>query len=134
MYYEATVCNICDRPVVAGTLLSRYIGNQKYVGHYECVNNVPETPTEGKYKLIGETIGKLVDEKNKAYGDSFNKSSEFLKILYPNGVNAEQYSDLLGIIRVFDKLMRIATDKDALGENPWNDIVGYGILRSEKNE
>lgn len=90
-----------------------------------------EDTTEQKYKLIGQTIGALVDEKNKAYGDSFNKCGEFLTILYPNGINVNQYTDMLGIVRVFDKLMRIATDKDALGENPWNDVAGYGILRSE---
>ena len=85
-----------------------------------------------KYKRIGETIGKLVDEKNKAYGDSFNKCGEFLKILYPDGVKPDQYSDMLGQVRVFDKMMRSATAKEALGENPWNDIAGDGILKSEE--
>jgi hypothetical protein len=89
-------------------------------------------PSTIKYKLIGEAIGQLVDEKNQAYGDSFNKAGDFLKILYPNGVSPEQYGDMLGIVRVFDKLMRIATNKDALGENPWKDIGGYAILKSEE--
>lgn len=80
-------------------------------------------------------IGELVAAKNKAYGDAFNKSSDFLKILYPNGIQPEQYSDLLAITRVFDKLMRVASSKDSFGENPWNDITGYGILKStERNE
>ncbi len=86
----------------------------------------------GKYEQIALEIGKLVDKKNQAYGDAFNKSDEFLKLLYPNGVSLEQYSDMLAIVRVFDKLMRIATAKDALGENPWKDLAGYGILKSEK--
>lgn len=85
----------------------------------------------GKYERIASAIGELVDEKNKAYGDAFNKSGEFLKLLYPNGVKPEQYSDMLVIVRIFDKLMRIATAKDALGENPFKDIAGYGILKSE---
>lgn len=88
-------------------------------------------PNTGKYERIALSIGQLVDEKNKAYGDAFNKSSEFLKVLYPNGVSPDQYGDMLAIVRVFDKLMRIATDKDALGENPWRDIAGYGVLKSE---
>lgn len=87
-------------------------------------------PPIGKYEKIALTIGQLVDEKNIAYGDAFNKTDEFLKLLYPTGVKTEQYSDMLAIVRVFDKLMRIATDKDALGESPWNDIAGYGILKS----
>jgi hypothetical protein len=87
----------------------------------------------GKYKEIGNKIGELVDEKNKAYGDSFNKSSEFLKILFPNGVPVERYTDMLGIIRVFDKLMRIANGNQG-NENGWNDICGYAIIRSEEKK
>lgn len=82
-----------------------------------------------KFRMVGESIGMLVDKKNKAYGDSFNKGDEFLKLLYPNGVSPSQYRDLLYLIRVFDKQMRIATDKDALGENPAKDIAGYSILK-----
>lgn len=92
------------------------------------LNNVSNSK---KYETIGKEIGSLVDVKNKAYGDSFNKSGEFLKLLYPNGISPYQYRDMLGIIRVFDKQMRIATHKDALGENPWKDIAGYGILSSD---
>ena len=87
------------------------------------------------FEQIGWDIGKLVAEKNKAYGDSFNKCGEFLKLLYPSGVKPEQYADMLALVRVFmlalvrvDKQMRIATDKDALGENPWQDCAGYAIL------
>jgi hypothetical protein len=29
-------------------------------------------------------------------------------------------------------MMRIANRKDAFGENPWNDIGGYAILRSDE--
>ena len=84
-----------------------------------------EPPT---FEQIGTDIGKLVAKKNAAYGDSFNKCAEFLKLLYPSGVKPAQYGDLLALVRIFDKQMRIATDKDALGENPFSDIVGYGIL------
>ena len=77
---------------------------------------------------IGTELGKLVAEKNAAYGDSFAKSGEFLRLLYPTGIKPEQYGDALAVVRVFDKLMRIATAKDAFGESPWRDIAGYGIL------
>lgn len=80
------------------------------------------------FEQIGADLGKLVAEKNKAYGDSFHKSADFLKMLYPDGVKPEQYADMLALIRVFDKQMRIATAKDALGESPWRDIAGYGVL------
>ena len=80
------------------------------------------------FEGIGQNIGRLVQEKNAAYGDSFRQCGEFLKLLFPNGVKPEQYQDMLGIIRVFDKLKRIATAKDAFGESPWSDVAGYGIL------
>ena len=77
---------------------------------------------------IGTRLGKLVQVKNAAYGDAFAKSGDILRVLYPNGVRPEQYEDLLGVCRVLDKLFRIATQKDALGESPWGDVTGYGIL------
>jgi hypothetical protein len=86
---------------------------------------------------IGTEIGKLVQVKNTAYGSAFDKSGAILRVLYPNGVKPEQFEDLLGICRVLDKMFRIATKKDALGENPWADIVGYGILgvaRGKRNK
>ena len=88
--------------------------------------------SEEEYEDVGKRIGQLVDQKNKAYGDAFNKSKEILKILYPNGIPVEQYGDILAIVRIVDKLFRIATDKDGLGENPWEDIAGYGILMAAK--
>lgn len=81
-----------------------------------------------KFEVLATEVGKLVDEKNKAYGDSFMKAGEFLKILYPTGIPPEKYIDALCIVRMFDKLMRIATKKDALGESPYRDLMGYALL------
>lgn len=84
--------------------------------------------TKGRYETLGTLVGELVDAKNKAYGDSFDQAGEFLKLLYPNGITPEQYSDMLALVRVFDKMKRIASDRDALGESPFADIAGYGLL------
>ena len=81
------------------------------------------------YSQRGEEIGKLVEHKNEIYGDSFRKSGEILRLLYPDGMKPEQYDDVLAIVRIIDKLFRIATDRDALGESPWEDIAGYSLLR-----
>lgn len=81
-----------------------------------------------KFEEIGTQIGKLVDLKNEAYGSSFLKSEQILRVLYPNGISPQQYKDMLAVTRIVDKLFRIATNKDALGENPFKDIAGYGIL------
>ena len=81
------------------------------------------------YSQRGKEIGELVERKNKAYGDSFAKSGDILRILYPNGIKPDQYDDVLAITRIIDKLFRIATDRDGLDESPWEDIAGYSILR-----
>jgi hypothetical protein len=88
----------------------------------------------GKYEDLAKKVGQLVDDKNKAYGNSFADVGDFLKILYPNGVTPENYTDMLCVVRVFDKLKRIATKKDAFGESPYRDIVGYALLGLQKDE
>ena len=86
------------------------------------------------YEEVGRAVGALVDEKNKAYGSAFSKAGDFLKLLYPNGITPEQYGDSLLLVRIFDKMVRIATDKDAFGESPYGDIAGYGILGKDKDD
>lgn len=81
------------------------------------------------YEEIGQRIGKLVAEKQKAYGNSYGNSGKILEILFPNGVKPEEYTELLAICRVVDKLFRLANDPHYGGESPWGDIVGYGLLR-----
>ena len=80
------------------------------------------------YSDIGKKVGKLVIDKNAAYGDSFGKSGECLRQMYPNGIKPEQYDDLLTLVRILDKLFRIASNPTAFSENPYQDIVGYGLL------
>lgn len=85
-------------------------------------------------KEITIELGSLIEDKNKAYGSAFSKSSEILKILYPDGIQPDQYTDLLLATRILDKLFRIATDKSAFNEEPWKDIAGYGILGTYKEQ
>lgn len=109
----------------------------KDVLQYELAQREQEFETEdeepipyrvvGKYEALGESIGALVDQKNKQYGDAFNRSGSILEILYPDGIRPEQYRDMLGVIRVVDKLFRIANGKQG-PEDPWQDIAGYGLL------
>jgi hypothetical protein len=89
---------------------------------------------EKTYKQIGIDVGSLVDEKNAAYGSSFAECHKILSVLYPSGIKPEQYTDALAIIRVIDKLFRIANKKDAFGESPWKDIAGYALLGIANNE
>lgn len=81
-----------------------------------------------EYHEAGMEVGDLVEKKQAAYGDAFGKAGSVLRILYPNGIAPEQMDDALTVVRVVDKLFRISTDRDALGESPWQDIAGYALL------
>ena len=87
-----------------------------------------------QYAELGEEIGRLVEEKQACYGDSFGKSGAVMLVLYPDGIAPEQMDDALCIVRILDKLFRIATDKDALGESPYRDIAGYALLGAMKSK
>lgn len=80
------------------------------------------------YVNIAKSIGELTAEKNDAYGDSFGQACRILEVLYPQGVQPNQFKDMLAVVRVIDKLFRIANKKDAFGESPWKDICGYALL------
>lgn len=80
-----------------------------------------------KYKKLGEKIGSLVDEKNQAYSNSYNETGQILKLLYPNGIMTENYKDMIVLIRMIDKMKRLATSKEAFKENPYKDLIGLTI-------
>lgn len=80
------------------------------------------------YEELGREIGLLVTEKQAAYGDSFGKSGQVMRILYPDGISVDKMDDALVVVRIIDKLFRVATDRDALGESPFQDINGYSLL------
>lgn len=83
---------------------------------------------------IAAEIGLLCGEKNESYGDSFVTSGKILALLYPQGIQPDQMRDALGVVRVLDKLSRIANRKDAFGESPWRDVAGYGIVGAAADE
>lgn len=85
----------------------------------------PATVTVTFHDIAAE-IAALVDQKNQAYGNSFDISGDFLRLLWPDGIPPESYGDMLQIIRMFDKFCRIASR--APGEDPHADLVGYALL------
>lgn len=85
------------------------------------------------YKKLGNKIGALVQEKQAAYGDSFGKAGNVLRELYPDGIRPDQYDDALCVVRIIDKLFRIATKKDAFVESLYRDIAGYGLLGAARD-
>jgi hypothetical protein len=85
--------------------------------------------TKINYEELGKKIGSLIQEKQESYGDSFHKSGEVMKQLFPKGIPPESYVDALALVRIIDKLFRLATDPNYNGENSWGDIAGYALLR-----
>ena len=77
----------------------------------------------------------IVKEKNKEYGSAFQKVSEILTILFPNGIPTNKYHDVAILIRVLDKVCRIASanDKD-VKKDAWLDLTGYGLLRLSEGD
>lgn len=91
-------------------------------------------PEVSRFVAIAHEVAELVEQKNRAYGSSFATAGPMLRLLYPDGVPPEKYADALLLVRLWDKMMRIATDRDALGEDPWRDILGYAILAISMRE
>jgi hypothetical protein len=90
--------------------------------------------TKSKFQVVANEIGDVVAEKNAAYGDAFNRAGDVMRVLYPSGIAPEQMTDALGVVRVVDKLFRIANKRDAFGGSPWRDVAGYGILGATRDE
>lgn len=93
----------------------------------------PDTIERSEFQVIADQLGSLVTQKNAAYGSAYIKAGLFLQILFPAGIHPHRYADALLAVRIFDKLMRLATRPDAFGESPYHDIAGYGILGVHKD-
>lgn len=87
-------------------------------------------------KNLNQAIDSLREtllEKRQFYGNAFNNAPDILTMLYPDGVPVASYSDLLTVVRIIDKLYRIANQESSKDpEDPWKDIAGYAILSLEK--
>jgi len=92
----------------------------------------------GRFQTIGRWIGQLVDDKDRAYGEAILTVERILAVLYPEGISPDRYKDALILVRILDKLSRIAKgDPQAFGEDPWADCAGYsiqGVVRNMAND
>lgn len=101
------------------------------------VTTVPQAITNAEvrelagYEALGADIGRLVTSKQEQYGDSFGRSGDVLRQFYPDGIRPEQMDDALAVVRITDKLFRIAAGNQG-GENAYADIAGYGLLGAAK--
>lgn len=81
-------------------------------------------------EFVAACVVKTVRDKNKEYGNAFKKVSEVLSILFPSGITSDKYHDVALLIRVLDKICRIAnTNDEGVKKDAWLDICGYALLR-----
>ena len=134
-YFDDFLCGFCDgsedRQVSCGRVPEKPMAERL---PWESWPEQPErTDKSGQLYALAKQIAKTVIEKQAAYGDSFGKSGDVMRILYPDGIRPEQMGDALAVVRILDKLFRIASKKDAFGESPYLDLAGYGLLGATKN-
>ena len=85
------------------------------------------------YENTAKAIGNLVAEKQLQYGNSFGNAGKILKVLYPDGISVDQMEDALVVVRIVDKLFRVANNN--MGEeDAFQDITGYGLLAVVRNK
>ena len=84
---------------------------------------------------LGRLLGQFVDEKNKAYQNSFEKVGRIIPIMI-EGLTSDEVREALPSIvfvaRLLDKLIRHIRNTgkggDAMSEDPRADLVGYMLL------
>lgn len=98
--------------------------------------------TTGKYELEGKNLGRLVDEKQAAYGDSIAQTEKLMHVFLSRYEEGDTYkipksllNHILLQVRIIDKQNRIFSnpDGDLMDESPYKDIAGYGLLGNKKN-
>jgi hypothetical protein len=95
-----------------------------------------DTKTD-RLRELAAGLGDLLASKQAQYGDSVGSTSEILRQLYPDGITPENYDGLQLVVRILDKLKRVATHglgQDLGRENPMLDVAGYGLLGVELAE
>jgi len=103
---EATYCGIAGEHVKANQQDEEFLDHEAWLkeGSTEtgnicvrCARGIVKdykTP-ENSYEERARGIGALTDEKNAAYGSSFDRAGDVLKQLYPNGITPEKFGDAL---------------------------------------
>lgn len=81
------------------------------------------------YDQTAASIAAMLETKQVQYGDSVGTAPAILALLYPDGVRVDQYADLLTVVRMLDKLKRVATANADDPEDAWVDLCGYSLLR-----
>jgi len=84
---------------------------------------------------VGTEVTRLIMKKRERYGRNLRLTSQFLEILFPEGIPVTAYRYMGVVVRILDKLVRWANNmrSEAAGhtvmddESPFADIAGYGL-------
>jgi hypothetical protein len=108
------------------------------IGKVKPLEEDEQTEEKGYFESLGWEVGKLVDQKQKAYGDSVTKCYQIMKVLmqdYSNNDGTYTIPEslipiMLLEVRKIDKTNRRFSnpDGDLMSENPYQDDVGYSLL------
>lgn len=82
-------------------------------------------PESERLRALGQKLGGTVYEKNIRYGSAYKSTAACMKILYPQGIKPSELQDATIMVRVLDKLARIANGHF---DDSWSDIAGYGLI------
>lgn len=105
--------------------------------------DISNVGTIGKYELEGKNLGRLVDEKQAAYGDSIAQTEKLMQVFLSRYEEGNTYkipksllNHILLQVRIIDKQNRIFSNPagDLMAESPYKDIAGYGLLGNRKSE
>lgn len=79
---------------------------------------------------IAEGLAGELVRKQELLGDSFFRSKQAMGVVYPNGIDLDQFGDALIVSRVMDKLCAIShMGSRASSRKYWLDILGLTMLR-----
>ena len=87
-----------------------------------------QTEYVGKWQTIADDMTSLLKAKRDSYGNNLACTPEIMKLMYPSGITHEQLDDFLILVRMVDKMFRIANGANfKLGEDAWKDLAGYAM-------
>jgi len=100
-----------------------------YKGPEPKAKKASKKKSRSSFEGIALELSSMLEDKNRKYGDSYAKMAHVLPLFFPNGVPADKLLDAIFILRIVDKLMRIASNQPDEDEDPIKDVAGYAILR-----
>lgn len=82
----------------------------------------------------GQKIGATVEAKSKQYAGTTEVAAGMMLCLFPEGIPTEKMGSALLLVRICDKMGRIAQGDGTGDEDAWGDIAGYGLIGQKHNE